>query len=172
MNCALMVEIRGREIRMSHVNEKTGLLRLRKNNEVLMCAGQFDQASDAETLRINNEDIQRYLKPNDRAYIDDGKVVAIVTGVTEHGVKLEVKIGGAVKSNSSIRFTQGKHGNLPIMTPEDAQDLKSISKMCFIDFIAVPLVSLGEEIATLRKKLGDNGKSIHILSKIDQLESI
>jgi pyruvate kinase len=56
-------------------------------------------------LRINNEDIQRYLKPNDRAYIDDGKVVAIVKGVTEHGVKLEIKIGGSVKSNSSIRFT-------------------------------------------------------------------
>lgn len=53
------------------------------------------------------------------------------------------------------------------MTAEDAADLKAISKMCFIDFIAVPLVSLGEEIAGLRKKLGDNGKSIHILSKID-----
>ena len=80
---------------------------------------------------------------------------------------MEVKIGGAVRSNSSIRFTQGKHGNLKIMKDEDASDLKAISKMCFIDFIAVPLVSLGEEIADLRKKLGENGKSIHILSKID-----
>lgn len=80
---------------------------------------------------------------------------------------MEVKIGGAVKSNSSIRFTQGKHANLPIMTPEDANDLKAISKMCFIDFIAVPLASSGEDVAGLRKKLGDNGKSIHILAKID-----
>ena len=93
--------------------------------------------------------------------------MAIVTGVTDQGVKLEVKIGGAVKSNSSIRFTQGKHSNLPIMTQDDANDLKAISKMCFIDFIAVPLVSQGDDIASLRKKLGDNGKSIHILSKID-----
>lgn len=83
INCALMVEIRGREIRMSHVNEKSGMLRLRKNNEVLLKSGQFEQASEPETLRINNEDIQRYLKPNDRCYIDDGKVVAIVTGVTD-----------------------------------------------------------------------------------------
>jgi pyruvate kinase len=80
---------------------------------------------------------------------------------------MEVKIGGSVKSHASIRFTQGKHGNLPIMTAEDASDLKAISKICFIDFIAVPLVSLGEEITGLRKKLGDNGKSIHILAKID-----
>ena len=58
------------------------------------------------------------------------------------------------------------------MTQDDANDLKAISKMCFIDFIAVPLVSQGDDIASLRKKLGDNGKSIHILSKIDQLESI
>lgn len=83
MNCALMVELRGREIRMSHVLEKSGQLRLRKNNEVLITSGQYEQPSDAETIRINNEDIQRYLKPNDRAYIDDGKVVATVKGVTE-----------------------------------------------------------------------------------------
>lgn len=81
------------------------------------------------------------MKPNDRAYIDDGKVVATVKGVTEQGIKLDIKIGGAVKSFSSIRFTQGKHSNLSIMTPEDAADLKAISKMCFIDFIGVPLVS-------------------------------
>ena len=42
MNCALMVELRGREIRMSHINEKSGQLRLRKNNEVLIQSGQFD----------------------------------------------------------------------------------------------------------------------------------
>lgn len=44
--------------------------------------------------------------------------------------------------------------------------------MCFIDFLAVPFVQSGEDIAGIRKTLGENGKSIHILAKIDQLESV
>lgn len=86
INCALMVEIRGREIRMSHIVEKTGALRIRKGTAVTMVGGQVELASDATCFRINNDDIQRYLKPNDVAYVDDGKVVAVVTGIGEQGI--------------------------------------------------------------------------------------
>jgi pyruvate kinase len=78
-----MVEIRGREIRISHNVDKSGVLRVRSGSQVTMVSGQFEQASDASVFRINNEEIQRYLKPNDVAYFDDGKVVAIVTGITD-----------------------------------------------------------------------------------------
>lgn len=78
-----MVEIRGREIRISHNVDKSGVLRVRSGSPVTMVSGQFEQASDASVFRINNEEIQRYLKPNDVAYFDDGKVVAIVTGITD-----------------------------------------------------------------------------------------
>ena len=44
--------------------------------------------------------------------------------------------------------------------------------MCFIDFLAVPFVSQGEDINAIRKTLGQNGKTIQVLSKIDQLESV
>lgn len=127
MNCALLVEIRGREVRMSHIAEKTGTVRVRKGTAVTMCGGQYEQASDASTFRIKNDDIEKYLKPNDVAYVDDGKVVAVVTAINESGVQLEVKIGGAIKSHSSIRFTQGKHAQLPVITQEDISDLSAIS---------------------------------------------
>jgi len=37
-------------------------------------------------------------------YIDDGKVVGIVTQITEESIKLEVKIGGTIKSFSQVKF--------------------------------------------------------------------
>lgn len=83
MNCALLVEIRGREIRISHTTDKSGMIRIRSGSAITMCAGQYDQPSDASVLRINNDDIQRYLKPNDVAYFDDGKVVGVVTGIND-----------------------------------------------------------------------------------------
>lgn len=85
---------------------------------------------------------------------------------------MEVKIGGSIKSRSTVRFTQGKHANLPIITPEDVSDLSAISQVCFIDFLAVPFVSQGDDLAFIRKTLGQNGKTINVLSKIDTLESV
>ena len=112
---------------MSHITDKSGTVRIRKGTAVTMVGGQYESPSDASVFNINNDDIQRHLKPNDVAYIDDGKVVAVVTGINEKGIQLEVKIGGAIKSRSTVRFTQGKHANLQVITQEDINDLSAIS---------------------------------------------
>lgn len=116
MNCALMIDIRGREIRMSHNDEKGGIIRVRSGSQVSMIGGQFKQASDGTCFRINQEGFQRYLKPNDLMYIDDGKVVGIVTQITEDAIKLEVKIGGTIKCFSQVKFIQSRQKYLPIIS--------------------------------------------------------
>lgn len=55
MNCALMIDLRGREIRLSHNEEKGGIIRVRSGSQVSMIGGCFKQASDASTFRINVE---------------------------------------------------------------------------------------------------------------------
>lgn len=81
MNCALMVETRGREVRLSHINDKAGILRIRSGSTVNMFGGSFHLASDPLNFRISSENIHRYLKPNDVVYFDDGKVVGIVAEI-------------------------------------------------------------------------------------------
>ena len=81
MNCALMVELRGREVRLSHINDKSGFLRIRSGSTVNMFGGSFHLASDPLNFRISSENIHRYLKPNDVVYFDDGKVVGIVAEI-------------------------------------------------------------------------------------------
>jgi pyruvate kinase len=110
--CALMVETRGREVRMSHIADSNATLRIRSGSSVSMHGGEYHVASDNSNLRINNDSIQRYLKPNDVIYFDDGKVVGIVVEITPSGAKMEIKIGGSIKGNCAVRFTGGKHNNL------------------------------------------------------------
>lgn len=81
MNCALMIELRGREIRLSHINDKSGVLRIRSGSTVNMFGGSFHLASDPLNFRISSEIIHRHLKPNDVVYLDDGKVVGIVAEI-------------------------------------------------------------------------------------------
>ena len=60
-----MIEVRGREIRMSHVDEKLGSLKIRTGSVATVTCGEFWKASEANNIRINNETIQRYLKNNE-----------------------------------------------------------------------------------------------------------
>jgi pyruvate kinase len=76
-----MIEVRGREIRMSHVDEKIGTLKIRTGSVVTVTCGEFWKVSEPNNIKINNETIQRYLKNNDVVYIDDGKVVGIVIDI-------------------------------------------------------------------------------------------
>jgi pyruvate kinase len=76
-----MIEVRGREIRMSHVDEKVGTLKIRTGSVVTVTCGEFWKASEPNNIKINNETIQRYLKNNDVVYIDDGKAVGIVIDI-------------------------------------------------------------------------------------------
>ena len=119
-----MLEIRGREIRTSNVN---GEAVFKSGEMFLMTAKDPNELSDSKTIHINNDSVLRYLKLNDVVYIDDGKVVGIVKNIGDNGVEMEVKIAGKMKSNSSVRFVNGKHVNLPIYKKSDLEDLAKIS---------------------------------------------
>lgn len=167
-----MLELRGREVRVSHAANANNTLRCKSGSTVLMCGGEFDKPSDVETFRINNETVLRYLKNNDVIYFDDGKVVGIVKSIAETGVELEIKIGGTMRGNCSVRFVQGKHAQLPLTKKEDIEDLQKISAQFHIDFIAVPYVSGPSDITQLRRALGPYSKNISFVAKIDMDEGL
>lgn len=106
-----------------------------------MTAKDPNEPSDSKTVHINNDAVLRYLKLNDVVYIDDGKVVGIVKSIGDNGVDLEVKIAGKMRGNSSVRFVNGKHANLPVFKKSDLEDLAKISQTNIIDFLAIPYVA-------------------------------
>ena len=171
-NCALMLEVRGREIRISQFNDPKGEVRVRSGASVKMTGGEYHIASDANNLRISCDIIQNHLKPNDVIYFDDGKAVGIVQEIFEKGIKMEMKIGGYIKSRCAVRVTAGKHSNLKLVTADDIRDLQAISQMILVDFIAIPFISTKADIAQIKELLGETGRNINIMAKIDTIDAI
>jgi len=128
--------------------------------------------TNPKTWYCNCDIIQRYLKPNDVVYFDDGKVVCIVLEISNEGCMLEVKIGGPLKSHSQIRFVGGKHKNLPMLSESDISDLKEITKVINIDYFVIPFASSGSDIKQVRTALGEGGSNIKVLAKIDTIHGI
>ena len=61
---------------------------------------------------------------------------------------------------------------LQLITGDDIQDLTEISKATIIDYIAVPFINTADDITKIRATLGNHGKDIKILAKIDTLEGV
>lgn len=105
-------------------------------------------------------------------YFDDGKVIGIVKNIQDKGVDLEVKMAGFMRGNSSVRFINGKHAQLPVVKKSDLEDLTKISQQNTIDFLAIPYVATATDIAQIKRALGPHGGSIGIIAKIDMDESL
>ena len=165
-----MLETRGREVRVS--NFENGTCRIRSGSNVSLIVDEFSKLSNETEFRISSNVIQRFLKPNDVVYFDDGKVVGIVNEVSTREVKMEIKLGGTIKSNSSVRFTGGKHGNLELVTNADIIDISTISKLVMIDYLAIPFCNSETDPLTVKEMLGPEGKQIKVVCKIDTLEGV
>jgi pyruvate kinase len=95
-----MVELRGREIRISKILDASNQMKIRAGSIVNLIAGQYDQPSDANNFRINTSEMQKVLKPNDVIYFDDGKVIGIIIDIQPSSARMEIKIGGVMKGCS------------------------------------------------------------------------
>jgi pyruvate kinase len=56
-SCGFMVELRGREIRISKILEASNQMKIRAGSIVNLIAGQYDQPSDANNFRINTSEM-------------------------------------------------------------------------------------------------------------------
>jgi pyruvate kinase len=77
------------------------------------------------------------VRPNDVIYLDDGKIICLITEIEEYGVKVEVKVGGELLSNKALKLVGGKHESLPVLHPQDyidiAKHVKENSKSCLFN---------------------------------------
>lgn len=167
-----MLEARGREIRIGQVSDPSGELSIRSGTVITLNCHSQKGISDPKIFYLNNDQVQRDLKHNDVVYFDDGRVIGIIIEITNEGAIMEVKVGGVIRSNCQVRFTNGKHQRLNLLHPNDVKDFVAISKEIQIDFISVPLIKNGEDIKLIREALGAAGKNIKLLAKIDSIGGI
>ena len=73
-----MMEIRGREIRTSEVVDENGVA-LRPGQQLVIGCDNAVITSDSKRVQCNYRDLPKLVKPNDIIYIDDGKIVCLVT---------------------------------------------------------------------------------------------
>merc|ERR1719253_275224 len=167
----ILLDTKGPEIRTGKYADPKAEIEFVKGQDLILTTDYSYAATDSSKLAISYENLANVVQAGDPILVADGalslKVKSTNPGEKEVVVEiLNTKSLGQVK-NANL---PGRSVDLPILQEKDVKDIMSMLQ--HIQFIAASFVQSAEDVKTIRKTIGMRGRSIKIISKIENQEGI
>ncbi|XP_032289375.1 pyruvate kinase [Drosophila virilis] len=165
VSVAFAVDTRGPQIRTGLLDGGTEIL-LRNGENIRLSINRdlYDKGSK-EAIYVDYPNIINVAKPEDRVFVDDGKIFLTILEVGVDGLVCEVVQGGVLGNNCNVILPEVEI-DLPAVSEKDMDDLQ-FSVRANIDIVFASGVRSARNIRELRSVLGDKGKHIKIIAKVD-----
>eukprot|EP01113_Clastostelium_recurvatum_P032821 TRINITY_DN426_c0_g1_i1.p1 TRINITY_DN426_c0_g1~~TRINITY_DN426_c0_g1_i1.p1 ORF type:complete len:506 (-),score=170.80 TRINITY_DN426_c0_g1_i1:84-1601(-) len=168
--CAIMLDTKGPEIRSCKLVDKAGL-ELKVGQEIKV-SNDTSKPGTKEMISIDYPGLLTTVKPGGYILIADGLIsLSIISVHPEEGY-----VQCRANNNAKLGETKNVHlpgciVDLPAVSAKDKEDiLFGIEQN--VNFIAASFIRKAEDVLTIREILGEKGKHIHIISKIENEEGL
>lgn len=124
-----------------------------------------------KTMYIDYKNITKVISPGKIIYVDDGVLSFAVLRVID-GTNLEVQAinNGTLSSKKGVNLP-GTDVDLPPLSVKDKADLDFGVKNG-VDMIFASFIRKGQDVKDIREHLGEAGKNIKIIVKIENLQGV
>ncbi|EDV93355.1 GH19261 [Drosophila grimshawi] len=162
---AFAVDTRGPQIRTGLLDGGNDIL-LRNGENIRLSINRdlYDKGSK-EAVYVDYPNIINVAKPEDRVFIDDGKLFLTILEVGVDGLLCEVHLGGLLGNNCNVILPEVEI-DLPAVSEKDMDDLQ-FSVRANVDIVLASGLRCAKNIRDIRSVLGVKGKHIKIIAKID-----
>jgi len=173
--CAVAADTKGPEIR-------TGLFSAEENNGeeniYLKIGDEIKLSTNPEHYNAGTKDLiycdystlAKEIEPGQKIFLDDGLLSFVLTEILDDQTLLcIVENGGKLGQQKGINIPEPFKSNLPSITEQDRKDLQFAADIG-VDFIFASFIRSRKDVIAVREALGPKGKSVQIISKIENKE--
>jgi len=169
IRCAIMLDTKGPEIRTGKLKNKTAKLNA---GQPITVTTDLALQGDEYLIVIDYQDLAVSEKVGNQILIADGQI-----SLSVKSIDLEKKLVHCVINNNSILgenknvHLPGASISLPAVSAKDKEDLRFGVEQN-VDLIAASFIRSPEDVEEIQGILGEKGKHIKIISKIESTEGL
>ncbi|EER14841.1 pyruvate kinase, cytosolic isozyme, putative, partial [Perkinsus marinus ATCC 50983] len=166
---AVMLDTKGPEIR-SGFFAAGGKVELEAGQDLILTT-DYSFKGDAHKIACTYPKLPQSVKPGSIILMADGTVNLEVVECYEDSVKTRVLNHAIIGERKNMNLP-GVRVDLPCIGEKEANDILNWGLPNGIDFISASFVQHGDDIRGLRKLMGEAGKNVQIISKIESTEGL
>ncbi|KAJ3369019.1 Pyruvate kinase [Allomyces arbusculus] len=169
--CAIALDTKGPEIRTGNVKDggkvtyKTGQVITITNNP------EFAENVNESTLYVDYPSLTKSLVVGRHIFVEDGNITfEVVEIIDAHSLKAKALNTHTLTSRKNVNLP-GTDVDLPAVSEKDKKDLRFAVEQD-LDMVFASFVRRAEDVREIRRVLGEDGKHIKIISKIENLQGV